>query len=396
MQKIWLRIFFWFLLPFFYNNQNDVLYRGVIINHLKELLTTMDKYRAINFNQELQWGKEMASSYVAAVCNLIVREEKVKVESICETPQTKSNIDDYIKREDDIQNCYDLCALFRSMGYVAYINKSRTDGFPVTVTIYNLPFTPALLSICHTYRVLYFQYITPEKDRAKIERWEDINTVPNNSKDYKPEFENTQTSYTFEKFELEDFGYLTMDLQHCDSYKCAYDLSVMCTIKISSKIEEVLNQYYEGKSKEEQLKLYADALNNGNVMCPERRNINSQINIAIDDEGLLTPLPYINAEKWKNDKALNKITKSQSFINYVISRANICPQLYLDHQPKLGEHTLVLCHKLYGYDGTNDIDDYEIKPLTQLEKDKGLLQIVRDYFKTDGPYTKFADWDIIL
>lgn len=356
----------------------------------------MNEYRPIEFNPELQWTKEMASPYVAAITNFIIREDNVKVESI-DNPKPKGlSYEEYMKREDDIYNCRDLCRLLRQMGYIAYINDSKIDGFPATVTAYNLPFTPFLAKLSHTYGASYLEYITPEKDRARIERWEDVAPITKTRIEHEWKFENTYTSYMFEKFDLEDFGYLTMDLMHCTSFKHTNGLSVMCTINISSKIEKVLSSHFEGKDKAERLRLYAEALNDANVLCPKRRSISDQINEAIDTEGLLDPEPNNDCpDKWENDKELNKITKSQDFIDYVISRAHICPQLYLDHRPALGEHTLVLCHKFYGYDGTKSIDDYEVRPLTQLEKDKGLLQIVRDYFKTDGPYTKFADWDII-
>lgn len=356
----------------------------------------MNEYRPIEFNPELQWTKEMASPYVAAITNFIIREDNVKVESIDNPKPKGQSFEEYMKREDDIHCCHDLCLFFRQMGYIAYINDSKIDHYPASVTVYNLPLTPRVFAFCNMNRVLYLEYITPEKDRARIERWEDVVPITKTRIEHKWKFEHTYTRYMFEKFDLEDFGYLTMDLMHCTSYKHPTGLSVMCTINISSKIEKVLSSHFEEKDEAERLRLYAEALNDDNMLCPKRRSISDQINEAIDMEGLLDPEPNNDClDKWENDKELNKITKSQDFIDYVISRAHICPQLYLDHRPALGEHTLVLCHKFYGYDGTKSIDDYEVRPLTQLEKDKGLLQIVRDYFKTDGPYTKFADWDII-
>lgn len=356
----------------------------------------MDIIRKIEFNPELQWTTDMASPYVAAIANFIIREDNVKVESIDNPKPKGSSFEEYMKREDDIHCCHDLCLFFRQMGYIAYINDSKIDHYPASVTVYNLPLTSRVFAFCNMNRVLYLEYITPEKNRARIERWEDVAPITKTRLEHKCKFENTYTSYDFEKFDLEDFGYLTMDLMHCTSYKLQTGLSVMCTIHISSKIEKVLSSHFEGKDKAERLRLYAEALNDDNMLSPKRRSISDQINEAIDTEGLLDPEPDNDClDKWENDKELNKITKSQDFIDYVISRAHICPQLYLDHRPDLGEHTLVLCHKFYGYDGTKSIDDYEVRPLTQLEKDKGLLQIVRDYFKTDGPYTKFADWDII-
>lgn len=356
----------------------------------------MDIIRKIEFNQELQWAKEMASPYVAAITNFIIREDNVKVESIAPPKPKGLSFEEYMKREDDIHCCHDLCLFFRQMGYIAYINDSEIDHYPASVTVYNLPLTPRVFAFCNMNRVLYLEYITPEKNRARIERWEDVVPITKTRIEHKWKFEHTYTRYMFEKFDLEDFGYLTMDLMHCTSYKHSTGLSVMCTINISSKIEKVLSSHFEEKDEAERLRLYAEALNDDNMLCPKRRSISDQINEAIDMEGLLDPEPNNDCpDKWENDKELNKITKSQDFIDYVISRAHICPQLYLDHRPDLGEHTLVLCHKFYGYDGTKSIDDYDVRPLTQLEKDKGLLQIVRDYFKTDGPYTKFADWDII-
>lgn len=368
---------------------------GVINNNLKSF-DKMDMHYPIKFNQELQWAKEMASSFVASVTNFIVREDNVKTESIDSPTPKRKQVDDYMKREDDIHNCYDLCTLFRQMGYIAYVSNSRVDGFAATVTVYNLPLTKRVASICHFYRVRYIEYITPEKNRARIERWEDINLEPQNTKEHKIEFEHTYTSYEFENFDLEDFGYLTMDLMHCTDVKRTNGLSVMCTIHISSKIKEVLSNRWKGHSEEELMKLYAEFLNDEDIRDYRRRDISDEVNEAIETGGLLeTDLAPYALEKEENDKALNQITKSQSFIDYVISRAKICPQLYLDYRPDLGEHTLMLCHKDYGYDGSYRIDDYQVRPLTTLEKEQGLLQIVRDYFKKDGPYTQYAEWDII-
>lgn len=357
----------------------------------------MDIIRKIEFNPELQWATDMASPYVAAIANFVVRDDNVKVNSIDNKKKAiDQRVDSFIRYAEYSQNCHDLCLFFRQMGYIAYINDSKIDHSPASVTVYNLPLTPRVFAFCNINNVLYLEYITPEKDRARIERWEDVALITKTRTEHKWKFENTYTSYTFEKFDLEDFGYLTMDLMHCTSFKHTNGLSVMCTIKISSEIEKVLSSHFEGKDEAERLRRYAEALNDDNVLCPKRRSISDQINEAIDTEGLLDPEPDNDClDALENDKALNKITKSQDFIDYVLSRAHICPQLYLDHRPDLGEHTLVLCHKFYGYDGTKSIRDYEVRPLTQLEKDKGLLQIVRDYFKTDGPNTKFADWEII-
>lgn len=356
----------------------------------------MKVFHAIEFNQKLQWAAEMASPYVAAVTNFIVREDNIKTESIDNPTPKSKQADDYMKREDDIYNCYDLCTLFRQMGYIAYISNSRLDGFPASVTVYNLPLTQQVLSICYHYRILYVEYITPEKNRAKIERWEYINPTSQNAKSQEMEFEHTYTSYTFENFDLEDFGYLTMDLGHCTDIKQTHGLSALCTIRISTKIEEALNKHWKGYNEKERMKLYAEFLNSDNIQDPRRRDISDEINEAIETQGLLeTDLATYALEKEENDKALNRITKSQDFIDYVINRAGICPQLYLDYRPDLGEHTLVLCHKDYGYDGSYRIDDYQVKPLTTLEKKKGFLHIVRDYFKNDGPYTQYAEWDII-
>lgn len=356
----------------------------------------MDRHYPIKFNQELQWAAEMASHYVAAITNFIVREDNIKTESIDNPTPKRQQTDDYMKREDDIHNCYDLCTLFRQMGYIAYVSNSRIDGFPATVTVYNLPLTQRVAAICHHYRVPYIEYITPEKSRARIERWEDVNPAPQNAKEHKVEFEHTYTSYEFENFDLEDFGYLTMDLMHCTEIKQTHGLSVLCTIRISAKIEEALNKHWKGYNEEELLNLYAEFLNSNDIQDCRRRDISDEINEAIETQGLLeTDLTTYALEKEENDKALNRITKSQDFIDYVINRAGICPQLYLDYRPDLGEHTLALCHKDYGYDGSYRIDDYRVMPLTTLEKKKGFLHIVRDYFKTDGPYTQYAEWDII-
>lgn len=133
----------------------------------------MDIIRKIEFNPELQWATDMASPYVAAITNFIIREDNVKVKSIDNKKKAiNQRVDSFIRYTEDSQNCHDLCLFFRQMGYIAYINENKIDHSPASVTVYNLPLTPRVFAFCNINNVLYLEYITPEKDRARIERWE--------------------------------------------------------------------------------------------------------------------------------------------------------------------------------------------------------------------------------
>lgn len=119
----------------------------------------MDIIRKIEFNPERQWATDMASPYVAAITNFIIREDNVKVESIDNKKKAiEQRVDSFIKYTEDSQNCHDLCLFFRQMGYIAYINESKIDHSPASVTVYNLPLTPRVFAFCNTNNVLYLEY----------------------------------------------------------------------------------------------------------------------------------------------------------------------------------------------------------------------------------------------